>query len=208
MFLLVGDVVLGASNDTRFLNTLDCLVDSNTGEYWVGREAFPVAATSGVSANGSNGRAKLDVDALVAVLRAHVVTALVEVVAIPGRGNRHASRESRNIVSEADTQRGVLQTEGFESKSGNGTGVADALLALPTNTSGQVDFLEETKLRNEFPGLSVGIFPITESLAPRSRVAGRRCLARDCARVVERIWCARVGSVLCESEGKGCQEGR
>jgi hypothetical protein len=78
MFLLVGDVVFGASDDTSFLNTLDCLVHSNTGEHWIGREALPVAATSGVSADGSNGRTKLDVDALLAVLDTHVVTTKVE----------------------------------------------------------------------------------------------------------------------------------
>lgn len=208
MFLLVADVVLGASNDTSLLDTLDSLVHTNAREDGVGREALPVAAASRVSANGSNGRTKLYIDTLLAVLNTHVVATEVEQLAIPCCGNCHASRESGNEVGEADTQRRVLQTEGFESESRNGTGVADALLALPTNASGQVDFLEKSELGNKLPGLSVGILPVTETLTPRRRVAGWRCLARDCARVVEGVWGAGVGPVLSESEWKRRQEGR
>lgn len=208
MFLLVTDVVLGASNDTSLLNTLDGLVHTDSREDGVGREALPVAATSRMSANRSNGRAKLDIDALLAVLNTHVVATEVEQLAVPCCGNCHASRESGNEVGEADTQRRVLQTEGFESESGNSTGVANALLALPTDTSSQVDFLEKSELGNKLSGLGVGIPPVTDTLTPRRRVAGWGCLARDCARVVEGVWGAGVGSVLSESERKCCQEGR
>lgn len=105
MFLLVCNVVLGASNDTSFLNTLDGFVDSNTGEHGVRREALPVAAACGMSADGSNGGTKLDVDALLAVLDTHVVTTKVEQVTIPRGANGHAGREGGDKVGEAHTQR-------------------------------------------------------------------------------------------------------
>ena len=72
MLLLIRNVMFGASNDTSLLDTLDGLVYTNTREHRVRRETFPIAAPSGVSADGSDGRTKLDVNALLAVLDAHV----------------------------------------------------------------------------------------------------------------------------------------
>ena len=160
MLLLVGKVMLGASNDTSFLNTLDCLVYCDTREHWVRREAFPVATTGGVSADRTNGRAKLDIDALLAMFDAHVVTTEVEQITIPCRANGHSGRESGNVVGEAHAQRRVLQAERLETESWNGTSVADTLLALPTNSGGQVDLLEESELGDELPGLSISTLPV------------------------------------------------
>lgn len=39
MLLLIHDEVLGASNDTSILNSLDGLGDTNTGQNWVRTEA-------------------------------------------------------------------------------------------------------------------------------------------------------------------------
>ena len=130
-----------------------------------------------MSANRSNGRTELDINALLAVLNAHVVAAKVEEVAVPCCSDCHASREGGNEVSKTDAERRVLQTKRLESEPGDGTSVADALLALPANTSGQVDFLEEGELGDKVPGLSVGIFPVAEALTPWCRVLGWRCLA-------------------------------
>jgi hypothetical protein len=103
VFLLVANVVLGASNDTSLLNALDSLVHTNARKNGVRREALPVTATSRMSANGSNGRAKLDIDALLAVLNTHFVATSVEELAVPCCSNCDASRESGDEVSEADT---------------------------------------------------------------------------------------------------------
>jgi hypothetical protein len=39
VLLLIHDVVLGASNDTSILNTLDGLTHCDSGQNWVGAEA-------------------------------------------------------------------------------------------------------------------------------------------------------------------------
>ena len=105
MLLLIRNVMFGASNDTSLLDTLDGLVYTNTREHRVRRETFPIAAPSGVSADGSDGRTKLDVNALLAVLDTHVVTTKVEQITIPRGANGHTGGESRDVVGEAHTQR-------------------------------------------------------------------------------------------------------
>lgn len=54
--LLVSNVVLCASNDTRVLNALDRLGHSNTSQIRVRRETFPVAATCRHATDGSRNR--------------------------------------------------------------------------------------------------------------------------------------------------------
>lgn len=77
------------------------------------------------------------------------------------------------LLTVTDTQRGVLQTQTGEAKSGNGTGISHAEITFPSNTGGEVDFLQESQLAHKLGGLLVSFLPAsTSSLCPRRRVAG------------------------------------
>jgi hypothetical protein len=93
MLLLVEDVMLGASNDTSILDTHDGLCVEDTRENGVGTKAFPVATTFGTATKRANDRAEHDIDTLVAVLAAHVVTTGVGEGSVPCCGNSDTGGE-------------------------------------------------------------------------------------------------------------------
>ena len=77
VLLLVENVVLGASNDTSVLNTLDRLGIQDAGENRVRTESFPIATAFRTAAEGTDDRAKHDIYTFVTVLATHVITARV-----------------------------------------------------------------------------------------------------------------------------------
>ena len=84
VLLLVQNIVLGTSNHTRILDTLDTFGDSNTREYWIRTKAwrnsqhlhfdrqclllvthaFPISTTCRISTKWTNYRTELDIHAL------------------------------------------------------------------------------------------------------------------------------------------------
>lgn len=69
--MLVGNEMLGASNDTSILDTLDALGNGDTRQDGVGRETLPVPATFGSAAEGAGNGAESNVDALALELLTH-----------------------------------------------------------------------------------------------------------------------------------------
>jgi len=110
VFLLVENVVLGASNDTSILDTLDGLGVQDTREDGVRAEALPVAATFGTAAKRANDGAQHDIDTLVAVLAAHVIAASVGEGSVPCCSNGDAGGEGRDKVTcgPVNTQKTLL----------------------------------------------------------------------------------------------------
>lgn len=113
-----------------------------------------------VTTERSNGWAKLDIDTLSMVLLAHLVTAAVELIAVPGCSNGAACWESRDVVGEADAERAVLHAEGIKAEARNRTNVANARLALPSSAGGKVDLLEEGQLADKGLCLLIGRSPV------------------------------------------------
>lgn len=100
------------------------------------RVSLPVASTLRVSTNGPNNRSKLNINALELVLGTHIDTLLSHNPTVPRRGNRHTSGKGARVVGESNTKRRVLETECLEAKSGDRSDISNALLSLPTYTSG------------------------------------------------------------------------
>jgi hypothetical protein len=99
VLLLVEDVMLGTSNDTSILDTHDSFCVENTRENGIRTEAFPVATTFGTAAKRANDRTEHDIDTLVAVLAAHVVTTGVGEGSVPCCGNGDTGGEGRYEVT-------------------------------------------------------------------------------------------------------------
>jgi hypothetical protein len=127
--------------------------------------------TLGVAAERTQGRAKLNVNALGAVLLAHLVSAAVELTAIPRGGDSATSGESGDVVGETHTKRAVLHTESRETQAWELADVADAVVALPSRSRGQVDLLEQGKLANESLCLFIGIGPVAGAFDPSAESA-------------------------------------
>ena len=127
--------------------------------------------TLGIAAERAQGRAKLDVNTLGAVLLAHLVSAAVELTAIPRGGDSATGRESGDVVGESHTKRAVLHTESREAQAWDLADVADTVVALPSGSCGQVDLLEQGKLANECLCLFVGISPVAGALDPTAESA-------------------------------------
>lgn len=123
VLLLVQDVVLGASNDTSILDTLDSLGNSNARKNRVRAEAFPVASTLGVPAKRADHGAKLNIDTFTAMFHTHLVASTVELAAVPRGGDGASGCEGGNIVGKADTKRAVLRTEAGEAETRNSSSV-------------------------------------------------------------------------------------
>jgi hypothetical protein len=109
VLLLVEDVMLGASNDTSILDTHDGLCVEDTRENGVGTEAFPVATTFGTAAERAHDGTEHDIDTLVAVLAAHVVTTGVGEGSVPCCGNSDTGGEggyevTYSLVSTRNTR--------------------------------------------------------------------------------------------------------
>jgi hypothetical protein len=92
MLLLVQKEVLGASHDTRILNTLDRLRDSDTCQYGIGAEALPVSTAFGDAAEWSCNRAELYIDTFAAVFGSHGSTTALEKSRTPCRCDIDAYR--------------------------------------------------------------------------------------------------------------------
>jgi hypothetical protein len=99
VLLLVENVMLGASNNTSILDAHDSLCVEDTRENGVRTEAFPVATTFRTAAKRANDGAEHDIDTLVAVLAAHVVTTGVGEGSVPCCGNGDAGGEGRYEVA-------------------------------------------------------------------------------------------------------------
>lgn len=160
--LLVADEMLGSSNDTSVLDTLDCLNHTISGKDWVSSERLPSSSTYDVglavrkktslyvvisqcieqrltsshTAKSSSNGTKQDVDALVLGFLAHSLSTAVHQPLIERGAGGDASRKDRDPIGETDTGGRVLQTEASETQAGDGTNVANAEIACPaTNTS-------------------------------------------------------------------------
>lgn len=92
-----------------------------------------------MSAEWAGDRPKSDVDALGSKFFTHCISAGIEETTVPSHGSVHAYRERRGIVSETDTQGGVLETQRGEIETRNGTDIADAVILSPTGTGGEID---------------------------------------------------------------------
>jgi hypothetical protein len=79
--------VLGASNDTSILNTLDGLGHHHTSQNGIRRETLPDTTTVGTSAQRPSDRAQLNVHTLITVLLTHSEAALVGKSLVPGSGD-------------------------------------------------------------------------------------------------------------------------
>jgi hypothetical protein len=99
VLLLVEDVVLGTSNNTGILDTLDGLGVQDTREDGVRAETFPVTTSLGTAAKRANDGAQHDIDTLVTVLTAHIITASVGEGSVPCCGNGDAGGEGRYKVA-------------------------------------------------------------------------------------------------------------
>lgn len=166
VLLLVGDVMLRARHDTGGLDTLDALGEHLAGEHRVGREALPVTAALGGPAEGPGDGAKLHVYALAGVLLAHALAAEVGQVAVPGGGDIDAGGEDADEVGVAHAGGAVLETHGPEAETGDGAGLADALVGFPSRAGGQIDLLLQCELADEGACLGVGVSPVAESFTP------------------------------------------
>lgn len=202
VFLLVQNVVLGASNDTSILNALYSLGNSNAREDWVRAEAFPVTSALGVSTDGADDRTELDIYTFTAMFDTHLVTPTVKLAAIPRGGNSTSSRECGYVVGEPYTKRAVLGTEAGEAQTRDGSGVAHTLqiswgsiilfcssshipgLAFPSNTGGQVDLLEESQLTHKSLSFCDSLSPARcRTVYPGARVEGRAGIIGGSARI-------------------------
>lgn len=77
---------------------------------------------------------KLYSDTLVAAFVSHGLTTLVRKALVPCCSNIDASREDRHEVSVTDTNWGILQTLPADAETRNATGLANALLLLPSRS--------------------------------------------------------------------------
>lgn len=109
---------------------------------------------------------KLEVNALALVFRTHGCTLQEGKAAIPCGTHIDASRESRHQVCKANTKRRVLETHGTESKTRDGSSLADTAVDLPSGASGKVDLLLESELAYKVASLGVSILPVAETLSP------------------------------------------
>lgn len=124
--------MLGASNGASALDTFDGIGESLALEVGVGAEALSVATAHGEAAKRTRGRAKKDIDTLVAGLGTHGVTTVAPEVTAEVATNGQGSRESAVVVAEAETERAILHTQALEAHARNGTDVADTLFAHPS----------------------------------------------------------------------------
>lgn len=92
-----------------------------------------------MSAERAGDRSKSDVDTLSSKFFTHCVSTGIEKTAVPGHGGVHACRERRGIVSETDTQGGVLEAQRGEIETRNGTDIADAVILSPADTGSEID---------------------------------------------------------------------
>lgn len=99
MLLLVTNVMLGASNNTSILDTLDRLRHKRTSQSRVRRETLPVSATVRRSAKRAGNRSQLDVDALSSVFLTHCLAPKVGELLVPSRSDIDTSGEGRNVIS-------------------------------------------------------------------------------------------------------------
>nr|POE88296.1 hypothetical protein CFP56_11525 [Quercus suber] len=136
---------------------------------------------------------------------------LVEERAIPCCSNGDACRKSAGEVREPDTQGGVLHAQGLEAQTRDGADVADTFLALPANTCGQVDLLEQSQAGDETLRQAVGMGPVTKTFAPRRGIMRRRGLVG--LRAAVRVGVGSIGigggaieSALCSSEQRQCRQ--
>jgi hypothetical protein len=100
------------------------------------------------------------------VLLAHLVSAAVELTAIPRGGDSATSGESGDIVGETHTKRAILHAECRDLAN-----VADTVVTLPSSSRGQVDLLEQSELADECLCLFIGIGPVAGTLDPSVKSA-------------------------------------
>lgn len=141
--LLVGNIVLRARNHAGILDTFDRLIDSDSGQGRIWREAFPDTTSRCVSAQRTDGWAQLHINSLAFVLACHGIATPVVQVAAPCGCDRLTGRKSADKVCESHAQGRVLETERFEAESGDRSSVADALFSFPSDSSREVDLLEQ-----------------------------------------------------------------
>jgi hypothetical protein len=120
----------------------------------------------GVATQGSNNRTKLNVHTLRSVLRAHLVSSEVPLATVPCCRNGATSWEGGDVISKSDTQGAVLVTDSCEAESWDTARVADAVVALPSGTCGEVDLLEKSELAHKGLGLLVRLVPVTKTFNP------------------------------------------
>jgi hypothetical protein len=78
-------------------------------------------------------------------------------------------------LTVTNPERAVLETKAREIDARNGASVANAVSTFPSNTSREIDLLEQSKLAHELHSFIVGICPsIWVTAGPGRRILGRR----------------------------------
>lgn len=124
--------MLRASDSASVLHTRHGLSHANTSEDGIDREAFPVTATLGRTANRARNGAQEDGDALALGLAAHSKTAAVHQDAVPGGRCRLAGGEGRVVVRSANANGRIVHAKTTKAHARNRTDLANTLLPLPT----------------------------------------------------------------------------
>jgi hypothetical protein len=77
-------------------------------------------------------------------------------------------------LTVTNPERAILKTKSREIDARNAASVANAVSAFPSNTSREIDLLEQSKLAHELHSFIIGICPsIGITAGPGSRIFGR-----------------------------------
>lgn len=109
-FLLISYQVLYCGDDTLFLHTLDSLMSCNALEHRIRTESLPVATTLRFASNGTDSRAKPDVDTFASRFFAHGNTSLIHEALVKGGPCSNAIREYGDMVSLANAVCRIFET--------------------------------------------------------------------------------------------------
>lgn len=125
-FLLISNEMLDSGNDTLSLEALDSFSGTNGLQYRIRTESFPVSATFGLAANGTDSWAKPDVHAFASSFLANSDSSLVHKAFIKGSTDSNSVWKYGNIVCLPNAIGSIIQAQLWKTHSERGASITIA----------------------------------------------------------------------------------